>query len=472
MGGGCLFWYDTPTRPVVVGQTKNWMQVFQEGFEDWTRRIRHRICEGINLVLRFSVISSSAEVSMLIVLAAFFVVQCHSQWSMNALITKQSVHTVTWDAMSHLWYRAPSGQVILEILHSDIYTYSFHYGTILLRVGMDFCIMALTLKSQDHGVRWLLLIRIISFAYLLDLWKVPFSFLFTYHRSFITVNAWIRISDCSLEVFWASFQEAIPILAIPQQIYDSSSELLANSWTWFWNMYSSMDQGGAINDTVPSSMSAIANIAVTVLQHKVTEIAIIIRTNIVMCCIMCLWGFWISAPNKNECARKMLYMYICSFKLPWLLSASNTRYMHVICVAVSLMVHYEIWSLNKAPHVRSHTPRSFFQMSIADTILALCIVFFGSVSRILQYFAPRRCNDLNRAPDLVLQLGSLSNGDFDVILLTVESQCVFGNIDPRHFHFSIFAFPMELNSCVKAILQVFAEPIRKLPPEAACICTA
>jgi len=53
--------------------------------------------------------------------------------------------------------------------------------------------------------------------------------------------------------------------------------------------------------------------------------------------------------------------------------------------------------------------------------------------------------------------------------VTSTTQTVFGNLDRRDYFVQTVAFPMKLDLCVKEILQVFAEPIQRLPIEAACI---
>ena len=343
----------TPLRKCAPGETKHWLVTLQEALEDCGQRVRHSLCKVLILVLSSSVVSSSIEVSMMIVLAAFFVVQCDSNWSKSVAITNESAHKVTWQDMSHLWSRAASNQVTLVMLHSDIVNYAFHYGTILSRVLMDLFIARLTINSHEHGVRVLLLVRVISFAYFLKLWKAPFHFLFNYNRASVFLNAWVGISDGSIESLWKALKQAIPYVTMPQDIYYWTKDSLAAAPAFLWYLASFMA------DLETSTATAVLNATAIAFEAQVTNITTIIRTHIVMFCILCLWILWISAPRENEKARQLFCGYIFNRKLPGLLSAGNTRYLHFICVTVSGLVYYQSWGLNRARDNQSRTPQSF-----------------------------------------------------------------------------------------------------------------
>jgi len=73
------------------------------------------------------------------------------------------------------------------------------------------------------------------------------------------------------------------------------------------------------------------------------------------------------------------------------------------------------------------------------------------------------------SPDDVMQLGWLSDQDTDVMVLTSTTESFFGDWDQRDYYVQTLVIPLKLDLCVKEILQLFAEPIRTLPIEAACI---
>jgi len=408
------------------------------------------------------------DISMMIVFAAMFVVQCDRKWSNNVPITDGSRYNVTLQDMSHLSSRNASAPVTLVILHIDTVNFAFHYCTVLSRVLMELVIAMYTMNAHEHGVKVLCLVRVVSFAYFLQLWKAPFGFLFTYNRGSVLLKAWVGFSGSSVQSSWNSWKKTFHWLNLPEYIFECTSALFVKAWEWNLTMFTFMTESPPADATVQTSKMPV-DMVMTVFMTQVSEITTIIRTNIVMICIMLLLIIWMSAPYENEGARRLFRRYIFNPKLPWLLSASNTRYLHLICVAVSGLVYYESWGLNRSPDKLSHTPLSFLQMSIADTIIAACIVFLCFMSRILQFFFPRVGISINMSPDSVLQLGSSSEDGYDVVLVTSTTQTVFGNLDRKDYYVETIAFPCKLDLCVKEIMQVFAEPIQRLPIEAACI---
>ena len=379
-------------------------------------------------------------------------------------ITSEPRHMVTSQDMSHLWSRNASAPVTLVILDIDTVNFAFHYYTVLSRVLMDLFITMYTMNAHEHGVKVLCLVRVISFAYFLKLWKAPFHFLFTYNRGAVFLNAWIGFSGCSVTSMWNAVKNSLNFMHLPEYIFESAIGTLEQAWTWHLNFIEFMTGVTAEGQSV-SPAEVVENIFVT----RISELSTIIRTNVVMICIMCLLLLWISAPRENEIARRLFCGHIFHPTLPWLLSDSNTRYLHLICFTVSSLVYYETWGLNQAPDKLPHTPQSFLQMSIADTIITACIVFLCCISRSLQFFFPRKGTTINMSKDCVLQLGSLSPNDYDIVLVTRTTQTVFGNLDRKDYYVETIAFPCKLDLCVREIMQVFAEPIQRLPIEAACI---
>jgi len=320
------------------------------------------------------------------------------------------------------------------------------------------------MNAHEHGVKVLCLVRVISFAYFLKLWKAPFHFLFTYNRGSVFLNAWIGFSGCSVTSMWNALKNSLNFMHLPEYILDSAYGILQQAWTWHWYLVDFIKGVSAEGQSVPPLA-----LAESIFVTRVSELSTIIRTNIVMVCFVCLLLLWISAPHENEVARRLFCGHIFHPTLPWLLSDSNTRYLHLICFTVSSLVYYETWGLNQAPDKLPHTPQSFLQMSIADTIITACIVFLCCMSRSLQFFFPRKGTTINMSKDSVLQLGSLSPNDYDVVLVTRTTQTVFGNLDRKDYYAETVAFPCKLDLCVREIMQVFAEPIQRLPIEAACI---
>ena len=456
--------YDTPVRPTAPGVTQHHLVTLREGCEDFCKRVKLGFCQGLILVVRSSVVSSSMDISMMIVLAAIFVVQCDRKWSSKVPITSELRNNVTSQDMSHLWSRNASAAVTLVTLDIDTVNFAFHYYTVLSRVLMDLVIAMYTMNAHEHGVKVLCLVRVISFAYFLKLWNAPLHFLFTYNRGAVFLQAWIGVSGCSVASIWKSLKNSLNFMHLPEYIFESAIGTLEQAWTWHLNFIEFMT-GVTAEGKSASPSEVFDNIFVT----RISEFSTIIRTNIVMICCVCLLLLWISAPRENEVARRLFCGHIFHPKLPWLLSDSNTRYLHLICFTVSSLVYYETWGLNQAPHKLPHTPQSFLQMSIADTIIAACIVFLCCISRSLQFFFPRMGTTINMSKDSVLQLGSLSSNDYDIVLVTRTTQTVFGNLDRKDYYAETVAFPCKLDLCVREIMQVFAEPIQRLPIEAACI---
>jgi len=436
--------YDTPPRPTAPGVTKHHLVTLRDGCVDFCKRVRLGFSQGLILVVRSSVVSSSMDISMMIVLAAMFVVQCDRKWSNNVPITDGSRYNVTLQDMSHLSSRNASAPVTLVILHIDTVNFAFHYCTVLSRVLMELVIAMYTMNAHEHGVKVLCLVRVVSFAYFLQLWKAPFGFLFTYNRGSVLLKAWVGFSGSSVQSLWNSWKKTFHWLNLPEYIFECTSALFVKAWEWNLTMFTFMTESPPADATVQTSKMPV-DMVMTVFMTQVSEITTIIRTNIVMICIMLLLIIWMSAPYENEGARRLFRRYIFNPKLPWLLSASNTRYLHLICVAVSGLVYYESWGLNRSPDKLSHTPLSFLQMSIADTIIAACIVFLCFMSRILQFFFPRVGISINMSPDSVLQLGSSSEDGYDVVLVTSTTQTVFGNLDRKDYYVETIAFPCKLD---------------------------